>query len=42
MSGNNLVVCVGELLIDFFCMDIDVDLKAGSSFVKRAGVLQRM
>ncbi|KWW21265.1 sugar kinase [Peribacillus simplex] len=37
MSGNNLVVCVGELLIDFFCMDIDVDLKAGSSFVKRAG-----
>ncbi|PJN88910.1 carbohydrate kinase family protein [Bacillus sp. mrc49] len=37
MSGKNLVVCVGELLIDFFCMDIDVDLKAGSSFVKRAG-----
>ncbi|MFD9625512.1 carbohydrate kinase family protein [Peribacillus muralis] len=37
MSGNNLVVCVGELLIDFFCMDIDVDLKAGTSFVKRAG-----
>ncbi|MFJ7754651.1 carbohydrate kinase family protein [Peribacillus muralis] len=37
MTGNNLVVCVGELLIDFFCVDIDVDLKAGSNFVKRAG-----
>lgn len=37
MMKNNLVVCVGELLIDFFCLDIDVDLKVGSNFVKQAG-----
>jgi fructokinase len=37
MMKNNLVVCVGELLIDFFCVDIDVDLKVGANFVKQAG-----
>ncbi|MBO8157400.1 MAG: carbohydrate kinase [Bacillaceae bacterium] len=31
------VACVGELLIDFFCTDIDVDLVAGSNFQKQAG-----
>lgn len=31
------VVCVGELLIDFFCTDIDVDLIEGCQFLKSAG-----
>lgn len=31
------VICIGELLIDFFCMDIDVDLIHGGQFVKKAG-----
>ncbi|MCM3630480.1 carbohydrate kinase [Paenibacillus glycanilyticus] len=35
MAGN--VICVGELIIDFFCMDIDVDLIHGEQFVKKAG-----
>lgn len=37
MVQAGLVVCVGELLIDFFCTDIDVDLKKGANFVKQAG-----
>ncbi|MCT8137130.1 carbohydrate kinase [Anaerobacillus sp. CMMVII] len=37
MKKSGLVVCVGELLIDFFCTDIDVNLVAGSRFVKQAG-----
>lgn len=37
MIQTGLVVCVGELLIDFFCTDIDVDLKKGANFVKQAG-----
>jgi fructokinase len=31
------VICIGELLIDFFCIDIDVDLINGGQFVKKAG-----
>jgi fructokinase len=37
MEKINLVVCVGELLIDFFCTDIDVDLTKGDHFLKGAG-----
>ncbi|MBP1156401.1 MULTISPECIES: carbohydrate kinase [unclassified Paenibacillus] len=37
MNQAGLVVCVGELLIDFFCTDIDVDLKKGDNFIKQAG-----
>ncbi|WNF38580.1 carbohydrate kinase [Bacillaceae bacterium IKA-2] len=37
MAKNGLVVCVGELLIDFFCTEIDVNLVAGSTFEKQAG-----
>jgi fructokinase len=37
MSMSNLVVCVGELLIDFFCTDVDVDLNKGENFLKKAG-----
>lgn len=37
MKRDNLVVCVGELLIDFFCTDIDVNLIAGFNFMKQAG-----
>jgi fructokinase len=35
--NDNLVIGVGELLIDFFCTDIDVDLANGSHFQKSAG-----
>ncbi|MFL6560412.1 MAG: PfkB family carbohydrate kinase, partial [Bacillus sp. (in: firmicutes)] len=31
------VMCVGELLIDFYCTDIDVNLKEGNHFLKKAG-----
>lgn len=31
------VVCVGELLIDFICTDINVDLLVGKHFLKSAG-----
>lgn len=31
------VFCIGELLIDFFCKDVDVDLVEGKSFEKQAG-----
>lgn len=34
---DNLVVTIGELLIDFFCTDIDVDLIVGQHFMKEAG-----
>lgn len=37
MARNNLVVCAGELLIDFYFTDIDVDLTVGSNFMKQAG-----
>ena len=31
------ILCVGELLIDFFCTDPDSDLTRGEHFVKKAG-----
>lgn len=31
------VLCIGELLIDFFCTDIDVNLAEGKHFLKQAG-----
>lgn len=31
------VVCIGELLIDFICTDIDTDLKTGHHFIKKSG-----
>lgn len=34
---NRLVVTIGELLIDFFCTDINVDMVNGSHFLKQAG-----
>lgn len=37
MNQSGLVVCVGELLIDFFCTDIDVNLVKGENFLKQAG-----
>jgi len=36
-NKNNYVFCIGELLIDFFCTDIDLDLVEGSNFLKKAG-----
>src|SRR4051794_29529827 len=37
MTRNLSVVCIGELLIDFFCTDIDMDLIKGRQFLKSAG-----
>jgi len=37
LKSSNIVVCVGEILIDFFCTDFDIDLKLGTHFVKQAG-----
>lgn len=34
---SHSVVCIGELLIDFFCTDVDVDLMEGRHFLKSAG-----
>lgn len=34
---KNEVVCIGELLIDFFCTDVDVNLSLGENFLKQAG-----
>jgi fructokinase len=31
------IACIGELLIDFICSDIDVDLSKGVNFIKKAG-----
>lgn len=31
------ILCIGELLIDFFCSDIGVNLAEGSHFIKQAG-----
>lgn len=36
-NDNNSVICIGEILIDFFCTDIDVDLASGTRFIKSAG-----
>lgn len=37
LKSSNAVVCIGEILIDFFCADRDIDLKLGTHFVKQAG-----
>jgi hypothetical protein len=37
MKNTNAVVCIGELLIDFFCKDIEVELIEGAHFLKQAG-----
>lgn len=34
---NNSILCVGELLIDFICSDVNSSLAEGSNFVKKAG-----
>lgn len=34
---NSTVICMGELLIDFFCTDIDINLMEGKNFQKQAG-----
>ena len=37
MKTNSSVICIGELLIDFFCTDVDIDLVEGQNFEKQAG-----
>lgn len=37
MITNTSVFCIGEILIDFFCTDVDVDLVDGKNFGKQAG-----
>ncbi|WP_026568420.1 carbohydrate kinase family protein [Bacillus sp. UNC41MFS5] len=37
MKTNTSVICIGELLIDFFCTDVDIDLVKGQHFEKQAG-----
>ncbi|WP_413378807.1 carbohydrate kinase family protein [Alkalihalobacillus sp. 1P02AB] len=37
MNNHSMVICVGEMLIDFFCKDIGVSLEQGKSFEKQAG-----
>lgn len=34
---ENRILCVGELLIDFICSDVNVGLEQGVNFVKKAG-----
>ncbi|OIJ22461.1 carbohydrate kinase [Anaerobacillus alkalidiazotrophicus] len=34
---NSSIICIGELLIDFFCKEVDIDLVEGKSFEKQAG-----
>lgn len=33
----NKIICIGELLIDFICSDIDSGLVKGTNFIKKAG-----
>ncbi|MFC5465691.1 carbohydrate kinase family protein [Lederbergia graminis] len=37
MNTNSTVICIGELLIDFFCIDVGIDLTRGQHFEKQAG-----
>jgi len=37
MKTNTSVICIGELLIDFFCTDVDIELVTGQHFEKQAG-----
>ncbi|MBD8068729.1 carbohydrate kinase family protein [Bacillus sp. PS06] len=34
---NSSILCIGELLIDFFCKEVEVDLVDGKNFEKQAG-----
>ena len=34
---KNKILCIGELLIDFICSDVNVGLDEGVNFVKKAG-----
>jgi fructokinase len=34
---NSTIICIGELLIDFFCTDVDINLIEGQNFQKQAG-----
>ena len=34
---SSSIVCMGELLIDFFCTDVDINLIEGQNFQKQAG-----
>ena len=34
---SSSIVCIGELLIDFFCTDVDINLMEGTNFQKQAG-----
>ena len=34
---SNKILCIGELLIDFICSDVNVDLTEGVNFIKKAG-----
>ncbi|MEH7387982.1 carbohydrate kinase [Bacillus sp. JJ1521] len=34
---NSSIICIGELLIDFFCTDVEIDLVEGQNFQKQAG-----
>ncbi|UAK20545.1 carbohydrate kinase [Kluyvera sp. CRP] len=35
--NHNKIACIGEMLIDFVCTDIGIDLKNGENFLKKAG-----
>src|SRR5690625_3474279 len=37
MKESSSVICIGELLIDFFCKDVATDLIDGQHFEKQAG-----
>ncbi|MDQ6598915.1 carbohydrate kinase family protein [Bacillus salipaludis] len=37
MDTKSSIICIGELLIDFFCTDVDMDLIEGQKFEKQAG-----
>ena len=34
---SSSIICIGELLIDFFCTDVDINLIEGKNFQKQAG-----
>ena len=34
---SSSIICMGELLIDFFCTDVDINLIEGKNFEKQAG-----
>jgi fructokinase len=36
-SVSSSIICIGELLIDFFCTDVDINLIEGQNFQKQAG-----